>query len=165
MVDSHGEKPRSAGGVRARVSFWAVFGWLALQMLALLAAGLRVPFSARFVVPEEQLAIHEMFTVQMIASAMLFPILLRNLATAATVIAVTPLMVQFAGVIGAQSEWIPLTVACAYPTLWLIGLAMWARALRCSGKAQLYGVTAAMLVVIGGVLVAYLGREFGAPGQ
>src|SRR3954463_8926538 len=86
--------PRSAAATphrraAATVHFWPIFTWLALQMLALLAAGLRVPFSARFVVPEEQLAIHEMFTVQMIASAMLFPILLRNLATAATVIAVT----------------------------------------------------------------------------
>jgi hypothetical protein len=149
----------------AAVHFWPVFAWLALQMLALLAAGLRVPFSARFVVPEEQLAIHEMFAVQMIASALLFPMLMRNLATAATVIAVTPLMVQLAGVIGAESEWIPLTIACAYPTLWLIGLAMWASALRGSSKAQLYGVTTATLLVIGGVLVAYLGREFGAPGQ
>jgi hypothetical protein len=149
----------------AAVHFWPVFAWLALQMLALLAAGLRVPFSARFVVPEEQLALHEMFTLQMIASALLFPILLRNVATAATVIAITPLMVQLAGVIGAQSEWIPLTADCAYPTLWLIGLALWASALRRSSKAQLYGVTAATLLVIGGVLVAYLGREYGAPGQ
>jgi hypothetical protein len=149
----------------ATVHFWPIFAWLGLQMLALLAAGLRVPFSARFVVPEEQLAIHEMFTVQMIASALLFPTLLRNLPTAATAIAVTPLMVQLAGVIGAQSEWLPLTVACAYPTLWLIGLAMWASALRGSGKAQLYGVTAATLLVLGGVLVAYLGREFGSPGE
>jgi hypothetical protein len=147
------------------VHFWPVFAWLALQMLALLAAGLRVPFSARFLVPEEQLALHEMFTVQIIASAMLFPILCRNLPTAATAIAVTPLMVQLAGVIAAQSEWIPLTVACAYPTLWLIGLALWASALRGSGKAQLYGITAATLLVIGGVLVAYLAREFASPGQ
>lgn len=163
--------PRSSGdphrraAVATAVHFWPIFTWLALQMLALLAAGMRVPFSARFVVPEEQLALHEMFTVQMIASAMLFPLLCRNLATAATAIAVTPLMVQLAGVLGAQSEWIPLTVACAYPTLWLIGLAMWASALRGNTKAQLYGITAAMLLVIGGVLVAYLGREFGTPGQ
>ncbi|MDB5323492.1 MAG: hypothetical protein JWN40_5123 [Phycisphaerales bacterium] len=133
-------------------------------MLALLAAGFRVPFSARFVVPEEQLAIHEMFAVQLIASGLLFPILFRNLTTAVIVIATAPLMVQMAGIIAAKAEMAPLVAACAYPTLWLIGLALWAYALR-GTKAQLFGITAATLLVVGGVLAAYLGREFGAPGH
>jgi hypothetical protein len=152
---------KRARGARAGVAFWAVCAWLALQMLALVAAGLRIPFSARFVVPEEQLAIHEMFAVQMIASALLFPILFRNLATAVTVIATVPLMVQMAGVLGAQSELGALIAACTYPMLWLIGLALWAYALR-GAKGRLYGVAGATLVVVGGALAAYLDREFGA---
>jgi hypothetical protein len=144
----------------AAIDFWPVFTWLALQMLALCAGGFRIPFSARFVVPEEQLALHEMFAVQMIASALLFPILFRNRTTAALVVASTALMAQIAGIIAAKSEWAPLVAACAYPTLWMIGLACWGYALR-GNRAQLYGVTAATLLVVGGVLVAYLSREFG----
>jgi hypothetical protein len=147
------------------VAFWPLFTWLALQMLALLAAAFRIPFSARFIVPEEQLALHEMFTVQMIASALLFPLLFRTRATALLVIAATPLMAQLAGVLAAQTNMIPLTFACAYPTLWVIGLGLWSYALGDAPKAKLYGVAAASLLVIGGALVAYLDREFGAPAQ
>ncbi len=147
------------------VAFWPLFTWLALQMLALLAAACRIPFSARFIVPEEQLALHEMFTVQMIASALLFPLLFRTRATGLLAIAATPLMVQLAGVLAAQTEMIPLTLACAYPTLWLLGLGLWSHALGDAPKAKLYGVAAASLLVVGGTLVAYLDREFGAPAQ
>src|SRR6266536_2162692 len=104
------------------VAFWPLFAWLALQMLALLAAGFRIPFSARFIVPEEQLALHEMFAVQMIASALLFPLLFRTRSTGLLAIAATPLMVQLAGVLAAQTQMIPLTLACAYPAIWLLGL-------------------------------------------
>lgn len=149
---------------RSAVQFWPVFVWLALNMLALLAAGLHVPFSARFIVPEEQMALHEIYCVQMIAAAMLFPFLFRTFSTTVLVVMVTPLCVQLAGVLAAESKFLPLVCDCAYPTLWLMGLAVWAYVLR-GEKARMYGVAVALLWVVGGATVAYLEAEFGAAGQ
>lgn len=150
---------------RPHIAFAPIVLWLGLQMLALLAAGFRVPFSARFAPPEEQFALHEMFAVQMLASALLFPLLFRTVATSLILIATTPLMVQLAGVLAARAEMGTLIAACAYSTLWLIGLALWAYVFRNSTKAQTYAIAAATLLVVGGVLAAYLAREFGAPGE
>jgi hypothetical protein len=149
---------------RSAVQFWPVFAWLALQMLALLVAGLRVPFSARFIVPEEQMALYEMYCVQMIAAAMLFPFLFRNFSTTVVVVMATPLCVQLAGVLAAESKFGSMVCDCAYPTLWLVGLAIWAYVLR-GEKARLYGVAVALLWVLGGATVAYLDAEFGGTGQ
>jgi len=149
---------------RPTVAFWALFTWLSLQAIALLAAALRVPFSARFPAPEEQLAMHEMLTVQLIASALLFPILMQCFSTGALVIASAPVMMLLAGLLGAAPEPGALFVACIYPVLWLAGLALWAHILH-SPKSQLYGVACATTLVIGGALLAYLDREFGSPTQ
>src|SRR5262245_34333880 len=86
---------------RPTVSLGAVGLWLAPQILALLAAGLRVPFSARFPSPEEDLAMHEMLVVQMIASALLFPMLMQCFTTGFLVIAAAPVMMVFAGLLAA----------------------------------------------------------------
>src|SRR6266496_2378190 len=103
--------------------------------------------------------------VQMLASALLFPLLFRTRSTGLLAIAATPLMVQLAGVLAAQTQMIPLTLACAYPAIWLLGLGLWSYALGDALKAKLYAIAAASLLVLGGALVAYLDREFGAPGQ
>lgn len=149
---------------RPTVSFGAVLVWLLLNMLALLVTGLRIPFSARFISPEEQMALHEIFFLQMVASAMLFPFLFRTFATTVVILAVTPLCVQLAGVLAAQSEFWPLVCDCAYPTLWLAGLAVWAYVLR-GKKARMYGVALALLWVVGGGMMAYSNREFLDPTQ
>jgi hypothetical protein len=149
---------------RSNVAFAPVLVWLVLNVLALLAAGLRVPFSARFVMPEEQMALHEIFFVQMVASAMLFPFLFRTFATTVVILAVTPLCVLIAGILAAQSEFWPLVLDCAYPTLVLGGLAVWAYVLR-GTKAARYGVGVVLLWVAGGAMMAYSNREFLAPTQ
>lgn len=145
-----------------RVAFWPVFIWLAVQMLALLAAGVRIPFSARFPVPEENVAIHEMLVAQMIASALLFPMLFPTLATGVIVVGSAPLMLQLAGVLAGEVEAVKWAYVCAYSAIWLIGLGLWSTALR-TARARLYGVAVAGAVVIGGAMLAYLHREFGAP--
>src|SRR4051812_48363654 len=65
---------------RSAVAFWPVLAWLVLQVLALMAAAFRVPFSARFPALGEQLAVQEMLVVQIIGSALLFPLLFRTLS-------------------------------------------------------------------------------------
>jgi hypothetical protein len=149
---------------RSSVAFAPVLLWLALQGLALLAAALRVPFSARFPVPAEQMALHEMLVVQMVGSALLFPILFRTFATTVLQIAATVVMSQLAGMLASTERESTLIAVCAYPALWLAGLGFWAYALR-TPRARMYGVATATLVVVCGVMAGYLNREFGAPTQ
>lgn len=149
---------------RPAVAFWAVFTWLAVQVFALLAAACRIPFSARFPAPEEHLAMHEMLLVQLAGSALLFPLLMPCFSTAFLVIAIAPVMMLLAGLLAEAPQGWPLVLACAYPALWLIGLSMWAYVLK-TPKARMYGVAAATMLVLGGALLAYLQREFGAPAE
>lgn len=141
-----------------------MFAWLAVQMLALLAAALRVSFSARFPMPAERLAMHEMLVVQTVASAMLFPILFRGLASTILVIASAPLMALFAAALAAETRDRRLIAFCVLVCAWLVALAMWSWVLRTT-RARLYGVAAALLLALGGVVVAYLNREFGGAAQ
>jgi hypothetical protein len=145
------------GPVLSAIAFWPVLAWLALQMLALLAAVMRVPFSARFPVLGERLAVHEMIVVQIVGAALLFPVLFRTFATGVVVVACAPVMVQLAGVLAA-ARFEPQIALCAYPALWLIGLGLWSSALR-TERARLYGVAAATLVSLGGAILTYLARE------
>jgi hypothetical protein len=149
---------------RSSVAFWPVLLWLGLQGLALVAAGVRAPFSARFPVPAEQMALHEMLVVQVVGSALLFPMLFRTFATGVLLIAGTVVMTQLAGMLASTERESTLIAVCAYPAMWLAGLGLWAYALR-TPQARMYGVATATLVVVGGVLAAYLEREFGAPTQ
>src|SRR5678815_2737468 len=122
---------------RFTVTFWPVFAWLAIQMLALMAAGLRVPFSARFPAPEEQLAVQEMLVAQTAASALLFPVLFPTVSTALLVIASTPAMLLLAAGLAAQVDDFRVAAVGGYVTAWVATLAGWAFVLR-SPKARLY---------------------------
>jgi len=147
---------------RSHVHFWPLFLWLALQMLALLAAGFRIPFSARFPAPAEQLSIYEMLVVQTIASALLFPALFPTFSTAVAVVLATPLMLLLSAALAGRDLDTPLLGLGAYSTLWVVGLGLWRLGLS-TPRARLYGVAGAALVVVGGAVLAYLRREFGAP--
>lgn len=149
---------------RPTVSFWAVVAWLAIQVLALLAAVFRIPFSARFPAPEEHLAMHEMLVAQLVASALLFPLLMPCFSTTFLVIAVAPVMMLLAGLLAEAPQGWPLVMSCIYPALWLMGLSMWTYVLKIP-KGRMYGVATATLLVLGGALLAYLQREFGAPAE
>jgi hypothetical protein len=148
--------------VRPSIHFWPLFAWLALQMLALLAAGFRIPFSARFPAPEEQLAVHDMLVVQTIASALLFPALFPTFATGVAVVASVPMMWLLSAALAGHPLDTPLLALGAYSTLWVATLALWHVGLR-TPRARLHGVAAAALVVVGGAVLAYLSREFGTP--
>jgi hypothetical protein len=148
--------------VRPSIHFWPLFAWLALQMLALLAAGFRIPFSARFPAPEEQLAVHDMLVLQTIASALLFPALFPTFATGVAIVASVPMMLLLSAALAGHPLDTPLLALGAYSTLWVATLGLWRLGLR-TPRARLHGVAVAALVVIGGAVLAYLTREFGAP--
>jgi hypothetical protein len=154
--------PDNGSAAPRSIHFWPLFSWLALQMLALLAAGFRIPFSARFPAPEEQLAIHEMLVMQTIASALLFPALFPTFATAVAVVAATPIMLLLSAALAGHPLDTPLLALGAYSTLWVASLGLWHVALG-TPRARLLGVAGAGMAVTGGAVLAYLSREFGAP--
>lgn len=141
-----------------------LFAWLAVQMLALLAGGFRVPLSARFPAPAEQMAVHEMIVVQTAASALLFPALFPTLANGVLAAVSVPVMLLLASLLASRAPDAGLLAVAIYLLAWVVCLAVWARLLR-TPAVRLYGTATAALLTIGGAVVAYLGREFGMPGE
>jgi hypothetical protein len=136
--------------------------WLAIQLAALLLAASRVPLSARYPTPEESLAVHVLVIVQIAASAMLFPLLFRGLTTSIVLIATTIPFLQLAAFLAAQTDNRRLALCSIYVALWLAGLALLNASLP-STRTKMYGVALATAISLGGAILAYLHREFGAP--
>ena len=117
--------------------------WLAIQLLALLTAALRVPLSGGYPRPAERLAIDLMLVAQITASAMLLPILLRGWRLWLMVVLTSWPFVQMAGFLSA-TPWTRVLAAGIYLSVWLTGLAAWNVVLR-SRKSRMAGVAIAML--------------------
>jgi hypothetical protein len=161
-LDIETPRPAPRDAARAPIHAAPLFAWLALQMLALLAGGFRVPLSARFPAPEEQMALHEMLVVQVVGSALLFPTLFPTLATGILAVAAVPVMTLLAAILASRAPDRTLLAVAVYTSLWVAGLAVWAQLLRTT-RAKLGGVAVATLLALGGGMLAYLNREFGAP--
>jgi hypothetical protein len=149
---------------RSSIRATPLFAWLALQMLALLAGGLRIPLSARFPAPAEQMAVYEMIVVQTAASALLFPALFPTLANGVLAAVSVSVMLLLAALLASRAPDARLLAVTGYLMIWVVGLAIWAKLLR-TPASKLYGTALAALLVLGGAVVAYLGREFGMPGE
>lgn len=132
--------------------------WLAVQLLALLMAVMRIPMSARFHQPAEDLAVEMMVVSQVAASAMLFPLLMRDGKTTLILIAASWPFAQLAGFL---SNVPPMRMAAAslYVSTWLAALGIWRAALP-SQRSQLIGIAVATILSLGGPLLAYLRLEF-----
>ena len=148
---------------RAKSPVAPLFVWLLLQFLALgLSAG-RIPFYAikSFPQPAELLAMPLMLGVQIGASAILFPFLLRDARAVGLVIAASWPFTVLAGILtGLPLTW-PALASLIFITIWLAGLALWSKPLR-SPRAQAVGTSVATLFAFGGPVITYLGLEYGA---
>jgi hypothetical protein len=136
--------------------------WLAAQMSALCLAALRIPLSARYPQPEESLAVHVLVFVQITAGALLFPLFFRSITSSVIVIASAIPFIQLAAFLATFTDNRRLALCTAYLIGWLAGLAIVNASLR-TKRTKMYGVAGAVLISMGGGLVAYLHREFGAP--
>jgi hypothetical protein len=136
--------------------------WLAVQMSSLCLAALRIPLSARYPQPEESLAIHVLVIVQITAAALLFPLLFRSITSSIMVIISAVPFIQLAAFLATFTDNRRLAFCTIYLFGWLAGLAIVNASLR-SERAKMYGVAAGVLMAVGGAVVAYLHREFGAP--
>lgn len=154
--------PRSGGGIPpdSRGAFGPLLVWLAVQMAAMALAAWRVPLWAKHPPTSDPLAVHVLLSVQIIASALLFPLLLRGFGRALAAIAVTWPMLLGAGAIAAV-EPSGLLRAAAFLTVWMAVLAEWARVLT-DRRHRLIGVALAGGLTVGEVVLRYLQAEFGS---
>ncbi len=140
------------------LSLFALFVWLLIHLLALLFAMLRVPLWARSPVPGDALAIDVMLVTQITAAAMLFPVLLVNWRTTATLVLVSIPFIEMAGLLaGVARSRLPL--ASVLVGAWLIALWLCVPLLRRSRAASLVGVAIATGLTLGGPLLLYLRLE------
>ncbi len=132
--------------------------WLLVQLAALgLAAG-RVPLWARFPQPGELLALQFLVAAQALAASMCFPFLLRDLRTAACILASGWPMALIAGGLAA-APWARICAAEIHVSLFLIVLTIWRIPLRDS-TAQSIAVAVTSLWTVGGAMLVYLCAEF-----
>jgi len=132
--------------------------WLGVQLAALGLGAAGVELSARWPRPAQQLSLHEMLAVQVIASSLLFPWLMRSGRASIMVIA-TSLPMSILAAALAESSNLSLLAGSAHVTLWLATLAVWSRLLR-TNYLQLIGVLIASCISLGGAVLWYLAREF-----
>ena len=140
-----------------------LFCWLVIQLLALSLGALRVPLSARFPPPGEQFALHIVLATQVVASALLFPLLLRDVKTSAMVILTIAPFVQLASYLSIVGP-ARAALATAYVAAWLTTLALWRMILR-GHRSRMLGVACALALSLGGAIVWYVRAESrgGAP--
>ena len=145
-----------------RSPFSPVLVWLLLQLIALAISAGRIPFYAikSFPQPAELIALPLMLVVQIGASALLFPFLLRDFRTAGLVVVASWPFTVLAGFLTGITTTRGIPYSAIYVTIWLAGLGLWNKALR-SPRGQVMGVAIALFGTFGGVLLNYLSREYG----
>ena len=138
----------------------AVVLWAAVQCLPLLAASAGVRIWPHQPDPPESLALAELVAVQIVAAALLFPLVLADGPTLVVNLALTLPLMQLAGLMSAarQSTIFQLT---AFTGLWLVGLSGWAQLGR-SDLARSCASAAAMLLTLGSALLWYVRVEAAA---
>src|SRR5437764_11820861 len=161
-VSSSSDLPAKPPKRAARSPFPPLLAWVAVQAGALALSAMRIPYfasSATFPRPAETLGLGLMVIVQLAASAMLFPFLLRDARVAGLVIAASWPFTFISGFLAGQLDPYVLSPVAAFVTAWLIGLALWSNILR-SPRAQATGVCAALVFAVGTLLLWYLRAEY-----
>ncbi|HEX4055529.1 MAG TPA: hypothetical protein VHX86_14790 [Tepidisphaeraceae bacterium] len=144
-------------------SAWAISAWLAAQLAALGLCAMRIMLWARAPRAGEQLALYAVLATQIAASALLFPLLMRNLSCAVFAIVTAWPLAQLAAFL-ADTPIHQLLAAESYVSLWLIALYLWSMVLQ-NPWAKVFATAIAAMLSLGGPLLWYLRLEFGNVGQ
>jgi hypothetical protein len=131
--------------------------WMALQLLALALSAARIPLFARFPDPVEQQATLQLVVVQIAASALLFPALLRNGRSLALALAGAWPMLALANLLGDEASFC-VASAALYLTFWLTALTLCNQVLT-NDHHRAIAVSLTSLWSIGGPLLLYLHIE------
>jgi hypothetical protein len=130
--------------------------WTAVQLLAALLGVSGFAVWAHQPLPRTSLALQEWITVQILATAMLFPMLASNWTTLLINVSIALPFAQLAGLLANQSENMILT-SWLYGSVWLIGFYCWNWQL--DPKRRLWLQSVAILCSAGAVVLAYLVAE------
>jgi hypothetical protein len=132
--------------------------WLGLQLATVALVASRFPLWANSPRTSESLTLAALLAVQILASSLLFPILLRDWRSAAAVIAACW---PFALVAAALSSTSTASAAMGegYVSLWLAGLAGWRPLLR-SDRMRAAASAVAVCLAAGGPVYVYLLADY-----
>jgi hypothetical protein len=134
--------------------------WLASQLAVVALAAARVPLAAQYVHPAERLAPHLLLATQVVAAALLFPFLMRDVRTAVQIAAAAiPFQLGSAHLAGLGA--MDVFRCCGFVEMWLLTLAVWATLLR-TAASQMLVVAVAGCLTLGLGAVRYLRIEFGS---
>jgi hypothetical protein len=128
------------------------------QLAALALAAGRFSLSARFFQPAERMAVAEMLIVQLLASSLTFPLLLRGWFHAIVVPLTAIPMLLLANALSRYAL-ANLGLAMLYVELCLLAMAVWAQTLR-TLRSQLIGVCVGGGSTIFLTVLWYLSREY-----
>ncbi len=128
-----------------------------IQLAALAVAAAQGRLSANFGTNAEQFAIQEMLAAQIIFAGMLFPFLLRDVATTVVIIASAAPFLLLSSFLSATPR---NTVATLYVylALWLLALGFWRAALPT--RSHFLAIAVANLLTLGIPLLKYFHLEF-----
>lgn len=121
-------------------------------------AAAQVPLAANWIRPGEKLAAHEMIVMQFVASALLFPYLLRDARRCLAMIATSAPLLQLAGMLASLPIG-QLAAAWTVLAMWLAGLSLWHRVTPNCWRG--FAIACASFLTLGGLMLGYLGAEFG----
>lgn len=132
--------------------------WLALQLAVLCLAASRVELSAHFIKPAQRLAIVEMLVVQIAATGMMFPYLLRDARCCIALMLSAAPMLALAGMLSKRPAGV---IAGAWTCLSLWLLAWTIVSTTTLKRERSMAIAIANVVGVGGMVLWYLSSEFG----
>ncbi len=132
--------------------------WVAVQLVALLLAGMNVSLWARGSLPGNRFAISFMLVAQVAMSSLLFPWLLSSTRAGVVMVSVAVAFVGVAGLV--EGAGLPKIVEAGLGVaIWLVALRLWSERLK-HRTARLLGVLGASWLAIGSATFAYFWLEF-----
>lgn len=149
----------------------AVLLWVAPQVAALCVGAFRVPLTAGYAVPAESAAAGVMVSVQVIAAAALFPVVLGGWQRLVMAVAMGWTFGLLAGFL-ATTATVQLIWTMGQVTTWLVALWAWAGVVqgpirklepgrrRQTGRGAGLAVGVALLCTVGSAMLRYLRSEY-----
>jgi hypothetical protein len=149
------------GADDAALSLPAVITWLGVHLFAIGLSVARVPFWAHSTEPADAIAVDVMVVSQLVAIALLFPLLLQNWRTAAVAVLIGQPFILMAGLLAGMQQSRLLYVSASV-TLWMIALWMGTAIVRGSRRGTMLGVATVACITLGGPLLVYVRLESGS---
>jgi hypothetical protein len=158
MNSAHAHNPPATSN-STRSTTRPLWIWLPLQLIPLILAAARIPLSVNHPRPAESLALHLLLVTQIVASALLWPILLHSGASTLLVVVSAWPFVFLSAFLG----FVPIeraAPAALYVSLWLLTLSFLPYTMQ-SQRPRLLAVSFTSALTLGCPLLWYLATEFG----